>query len=213
MSAEKETQTSENMHSRRSRILAAAANLFAQQGFDGTSIGAIALAANVNKSLVQYHFDNKEKLWQEAIRQVWQQRNEALPDYLQQSMSVLLINEEQMVRELCRSILQFTFDQPQWVKLMLQEASTPGPRLDWMVDNFFKEDFQSGTAMLEIAQKRGLLPDVNVIDLLHILSGALIYLVNVAEITQRVLGVNPSSEEYINQHIDTLMYLLQPKPR
>jgi TetR/AcrR family transcriptional regulator len=48
--------------SRRRRILAAAADIFAQQGFDGASFGAVASAAEVKKSLVQYHFDSKERL-------------------------------------------------------------------------------------------------------------------------------------------------------
>ena len=38
--------------SKRRQILAAAAELFAQQGYDGTSIGAVAEAAKVQKSLV-----------------------------------------------------------------------------------------------------------------------------------------------------------------
>lgn len=45
-------------------------------------------------------------------------------------------------------------------------------------------------------------------DLLHIWSGALIDLVNVAPITERVLGVKANSEAYAEHHIDTLMAIL-----
>jgi AcrR family transcriptional regulator len=204
--------TTKQQTTKRELILNASAKLFAQQGFDGTSLGAIATAAGVKKSLVQYHFSNKEKLWQSTIEYIWQQRTEALPKYLEDSQAEDDSGDE-MLRHLCRSILQFTFDQPLWVKLMFQEASTPGPRLDWMVEHFFTDDFNNGKAMLEMAQQRGLLPNVNTMDLLLILSGALIYLVNVAPITERVLGVDPASSKYIEQHIDTLMQLLNPSSR
>ena len=195
----------DNKASRRMLIMQAAADLFAQQGFEGTSISAIATAAEVKKTLVQYHFENKDKLWRETVSYVWQARSNALPQYLNEELFKPDGAENDMVRELCRAIINFTFDQPQWVKLMFQEASTPGPRLDWMVDTFFKSDFDDGKAMITLAQGHGLLPDVDAMDLLHILSGALIYLVNVAPITERVLGVKPSSKAYIDHHVDTLM--------
>ncbi len=203
------TTSEDDALSRRSRILAAAADIFAQQGFDGTSLGTVANAAKVKKSLVQYHFKSKENLWQESIHWVWEQRDHALPKYLLKLPSADTADTSQMVRDLCKQILTFTFDQPQWVKLMFQEASKPGPRLDWMVDTFFKKDFSDGKAMIEAAQQQGLLPHVNAMDLLHILSGALIYLVNVAPISERVLGEKPNSTKYIDRHINTLMHLLQ----
>ena len=204
-----EITATEPPQSKRLAILTAAARLFAQQGYDGTSMGAVADAAQVKKSLVQYHFENKEKLWKASIRHVWQQRDEALPRYLEENVAETSEQPSQIIRELCRRILRFTFDHPQWVKLMFQETSTPGPRLDWMTEHFFKDDFSRGAAMIEFAQEQQLLPPGNPNDLLHILSGALIYLVSVAPITERVLGVSPNSDAYIEQHIDSLMALLQ----
>lgn len=197
---------------RRENILQSAAKLFGQLGFDGTSFSAVAECAGEQKSLVQYHFENKDVLWRETVAYVWQQRNDALPRYLddvalQQNTEN---DQEQMIRDLCRRLLQFTFDHPEWVKIMFQEASTPGPRLDWMVEQFLNSDFTEGQAMIELGQSRNLLPKVDAMNLLHILSGALIYLVNVAPITERVLGVQPNTQDYIEQHIDTLMNILMP---
>jgi AcrR family transcriptional regulator len=199
----------QSKNERREKILQHAAKLFAQIGFEGTSFSAVADAAQEKKSLVQYHFENKDILWRESVSYIWQKRNDALPRYLDD----LSLHQEadaspQIIRDLCRCLLHFTFDQPQWVKIMFQESSTPGPRLDWLVEQFLRDDFSQGQAMIELGQKLNLLPRVNPMDLLHILSGALIYLINVAPITERVLGVNPNSEAYIDQHIDTLMGIL-----
>jgi len=46
----------------KARILAVAERLFAQRGFDATSVDSIARAARVNKALIYYHFRDKNEL-------------------------------------------------------------------------------------------------------------------------------------------------------
>jgi TetR/AcrR family transcriptional regulator len=46
----------------RARILAVAEELFADRGFDATSVDAIARKAGVNKALIYYHFASKDDL-------------------------------------------------------------------------------------------------------------------------------------------------------
>jgi len=46
------------------KILLSARELFVEHGFSGTSMGKIAMKANVNHSLIFHHFGNKQKLWQ-----------------------------------------------------------------------------------------------------------------------------------------------------
>lgn len=53
---------------KRAAILDAAKRLFPEQGFDGTSMDAIATAAGVSKLTVYSHFTDKESLFIEAIR-------------------------------------------------------------------------------------------------------------------------------------------------
>ena len=109
---------------------------------------------------------------------------------------------------LCRYILEFTFANPTWVKIMFQEASTPGARLDWMVEQFFINDFDQGKSVVELAQARGVLPDVNPMHLLYTLSGALIYLVNVAPIIERVTGKDAGEDDFVEEYVATLMRIL-----
>lgn len=53
----------------RTHILTKAKELFAAQGFDGTSVRDIVNAAGVNVSLVSYHFGGKDGLYRECIKQ------------------------------------------------------------------------------------------------------------------------------------------------
>jgi len=52
----------------RERILSAAERLFAERGYDGTSIRAIVAKARVNQAAVNYHFDGKDGLYREVLR-------------------------------------------------------------------------------------------------------------------------------------------------
>ncbi|MCC7230247.1 MAG: TetR/AcrR family transcriptional regulator [Fimbriimonadaceae bacterium] len=50
----------------RKRILDAAARLFTERGYAGTSLGEVAEAAGVQTSLIPYHYESKERLWSET---------------------------------------------------------------------------------------------------------------------------------------------------
>jgi AcrR family transcriptional regulator len=52
----------------RERILKAAERLFAERGYDGTSIRAIVAKARVNQAAINYHFAGKDGLYREVLR-------------------------------------------------------------------------------------------------------------------------------------------------
>lgn len=56
-------------HDRRERVLAAALELIARDGFDGVRIADIAAQAGVSAALVHYHFANRAQLLTEALAQ------------------------------------------------------------------------------------------------------------------------------------------------
>jgi AcrR family transcriptional regulator len=52
---------------KRAHILAIAEQLFADKGFDGTSVRDIAQLANVNLAMISYYFGSKEKLFEALL--------------------------------------------------------------------------------------------------------------------------------------------------
>jgi hypothetical protein len=54
--------------STREKILQRAHKLFAEKGYNGVSIREISTAAEVNVAAVNYHFKNKENLFQETVK-------------------------------------------------------------------------------------------------------------------------------------------------
>lgn len=53
----------------KTKILKAAEAIFAEKGFDGARVDEIAKKAKVNKALLYYYFENKEKLLEELVRE------------------------------------------------------------------------------------------------------------------------------------------------
>lgn len=52
----------------KAKILQAATKVFSEKGFDGARVDEIASRAKVNKAMIYYYFENKEKLLEELIK-------------------------------------------------------------------------------------------------------------------------------------------------
>lgn len=190
-------------------ILQSAIEVFAELGFEAASMGEIAKRAQMKKALVQYHFETKDNLWREAMLVLWQQLENAFPKYLQ---GVDASRERESVREVFRQIIRFVKDHPAWAGIIIRESATPGARLDWLVENCLGKNIREGVEFLERAQNHGVLPKGDPLYLLHIISGALIYIHLVAPMTHRATGVDMTDEQGIETLLDTFMGLMRAAP-
>ncbi len=64
-----ESQVTSKRPTARDRIMRAAEALFAERGFEATSIGEIALRAHVNRALLYYYFEHKEDLYHQLLQE------------------------------------------------------------------------------------------------------------------------------------------------
>lgn len=81
------------------KIIGAAGELFAQKGFEGTSVRDIAAAANVNLASINYHYENKQNLYYEVFRHNWK--------WLASGIEDMGCNKDQTVQELASGIFDF----------------------------------------------------------------------------------------------------------
>jgi TetR/AcrR family transcriptional regulator, regulator of cefoperazone and chloramphenicol sensitivity len=94
----------------RSSIMRAAIALFAERGYDGTSIRAIVDKARVNQAAINYHFKSKEALYLEVLKVAFEgylrldnfdpqqlkdmPREEALRSFVNQQLRPLLARDQ-----------------------------------------------------------------------------------------------------------------------
>jgi AcrR family transcriptional regulator len=83
----------------RERILKAAERLFAERGYDGTSIRAIVAKARVNQAAINYHFDGKDGLYREVLRVAFRALTE---DQLAHARDVKAMSREDALAEFIR---------------------------------------------------------------------------------------------------------------
>jgi AcrR family transcriptional regulator len=83
----------------RERILKAAERLFAERGYDGTSIRAIVAKARVNQAAINYHFDGKDGLYSEVLRATFRTFTE---HQLEHAEDVQAMSREQALSEFIR---------------------------------------------------------------------------------------------------------------
>ena len=83
----------------RERIMKAAERLFAERGYDGTSVRAIVAKARVNQAAINYHFDGKDGLYREVLRAAFHALTE---DHLAHAKDVKSMSREQALGEFIR---------------------------------------------------------------------------------------------------------------
>jgi TetR/AcrR family transcriptional regulator len=158
------------------KLLDAAIEAFSENGFKGTSTRDIADRAGVHHPLITYHFKNKEALWRAAADRIFSRFNANMSNALQECL-----NESPRTRmaNMIRTYVHYAASQPALHKVMVQEASTPSPRLDWLIENHLRPLFDVSVKNLKEMQDQGLAPPGNVailFNLIRVSAGGLIAL-------------------------------------
>jgi AcrR family transcriptional regulator len=71
----------------RSRIIAAAVSLFAEQGYDATSVNQVVARAGVAKGALYHHFQSKDDLLYEVYRELVDRQRAGLAEILARGLS------------------------------------------------------------------------------------------------------------------------------
>ncbi len=87
----------------RERILKAAERLFAERGYDATSVRAIVAKARVNQAAINYHFAGKEGLYRDVLRAAFRALTE---DQLAHAEEAKAMPREEALVEFVRRQLQ-----------------------------------------------------------------------------------------------------------
>lgn len=107
-------------------ILEAAANLFAEHGFSGTSVQQIAVGAGVARGTPNYFFTSKEKLFQATLERECQSAQLVVPDAL--SSAGEHASPETLIHALIDVYLGYLHANPRFLRL-IQWTALQRPQL------------------------------------------------------------------------------------
>ena len=128
--------------------------------------------------LITYHFKNKDTLWRAAADRVFRDFRRSLAASLEEVEGEC---PKERMASLVRAYVFYAKSQPALHKVMVQEASYPNPRLDWLIETHLKPFFDATFAMIEELQSLGVAPEGNprlLFNMIRLSSGGLLALGN-----------------------------------
>ena len=137
------------------KLLNAALEAFSENGFKRTSTRDIAARAGVHHPLITYHFKTKEALWRAAANRIFTEFNAALAAAAQAQADQC---PKARMSAMIRTYVHYAASQPALHKVMVQEASRPSRRLDWLIDNHLRPLFDAAVDDIKVLQERGVAP-------------------------------------------------------
>ena len=189
------------------KLLDAAIEAFSENGFNGTSTRDIAERAGVHHPLITYHFKNKDQLWRAAADKVFRDFRRSLAASLEDHREE---SPKKRMASLIKAYVRYAKSQPALHKVMVQEASYPNPRLDWLIDTHLKPFFDATFELLEELQAVGVAPPGNprlLFNMIRLSTGGLLALGN--ELSKSS-GIDIDQEETLDEIAEMVITVFLP---
>src|SRR4029078_2665079 len=147
-------------------ILKVAEELFAQKGFAGARTHEIAERAGVNKALIYYYFESKEKLLREVLQKI-------LFELISLSNEILAKKRTapEVLEEFYEGFFHYCARHKNFSRLTTMDLGSEGVSLRSLFDNFFRPLFERGVRFIDRAVAQGELAPVNARQLLITIYG------------------------------------------
>jgi len=130
------------------QIISTAEKLFAQKGFDGTSVRDIAEEAGVNIAMISYYFGSKEKLMQTLFEQRTQHMTLRFENLIQNET----LNPWEKICFVIDDYIERVKEKQQFFKIMLHEQIL---EKNTIISELLNELKQKNTAFMEMIIKEG----------------------------------------------------------
>jgi AcrR family transcriptional regulator len=190
----------------REALLAAGTELFAERGYDGVPVSAIAEKAGVNKAMINYHFGGKRRLYLAIVSATFSEivsRAERLADSPQPAPDLL--------RELVAVIADMVARRnPHFPAIMLREVLAGGRHLEPQIIAYPLRIVEVVRRIVERGIREGVFRPVDPL-LTHLsLVGSLLFFFATARLRERVfaegrLGTKPPDAARYVTHIQDLI--------
>jgi len=188
------------------RIMRAAEESFATNGFSGTSMDSIALEAKLSKQNLIYYFSSKEILYQAVLENVlnlWVEKLSLIeaPDATPlEAMSQYL-----------RQKIELSRDYPAASKVFAHEIINGAPKLKKYLSTNVKPQFERDVALINTWIKKGVVKPVSAEHLFFTLWASTQTCADFATQTELLLGKSKLDEEYFEQTYEFLYQsLIEP---
>ena len=172
------------------RILTCAEEVFARKGFAGARTQEIAELAGVNKAMIYYYFESKEKLLREVLQRILFELIALSQDIMNQHLPP--VDE---LEAFYRGFFKYAAKHRNFSRLTTMDLGSEGGYLRTMFESFFRPLFERGVKFIDNAVERGELKPVNARQLLITVYGMTIAYFADANQVALLYGVEDALDE------------------
>ncbi len=147
-------------------LLAAVLVSFGENGFEGTSIREVARPLKVSHNLIPQRFGSKKRLWFAAVDYGFGK----IAEDLEQQAQSLGEDELLVLRGLIVRAIELNASHPSVLQIVNQEASRPGPRLDYLIKTYIAPGREFGDKWLSRLAEQGRIKPTSVTLLYFLMS-------------------------------------------
>ncbi len=189
---------------RQRRVLQAAVDEFCDRGFDGATWRSIAMRANVSQGLIKFYFDDKQGLWQAALKFAHDELIEGLPESpVSEGESLSRDRVEQWIK----AYVEHSARKPGYSRMIIRETNAPNPRLSWAVHHVIREAHAEFQANIKAMQKHGYFAGLDPILVHYAFIGAVHLPLLASEEIRSLYGKDVFGVNSVQQHGDVMVAL------
>jgi TetR/AcrR family transcriptional regulator len=118
------------------RLLEAAIELFAANGFEGVSTGDVASRAGYSQAIIHYHFGSKDELWREAMTHLLRDLDARFPLDIKELSDLQPLDRLKVV---VRRFIALSAHSAALTSILARETLSDGERLKWLVNRHFQK--------------------------------------------------------------------------
>ena len=195
----------------KTKLILTAGKLFAQEGFEATSVRTISEKAKVNISAINYHFGSKENLYMEVIKYIIAKNSKVRPSSLLKENSLLKNKEE--ISKIIKLIIEDKFSsllslsEPAWFqKLMIRTITETPSAHKILTKEVFKPELD---ALKNIIQKAK--PDMSDFETAFVITSIhahLVFLLTCQTIILTTFNIKKYDKKFIQQIIKQVTKLI-----
>jgi TetR/AcrR family transcriptional regulator len=185
------------------RILTAAEEVFAKKGFAGARTQEIAELAGVNKAMIYYYFESKEKLLREVLQRILFELIALSQDIMNQHLPP--VDE---LEAFYRGFFKYAAKHRNFSRLTTMDLGSEGAYLVTMFEKFFRPLFDRGAQAIERAIARGEFRPVDARHYLVSIYGMTISYFADAQFVNILMGQDAMTEEMLDKRCEHLLDLI-----
>lgn len=183
----------------REKIIAAAETEFVTRGFEGASTREIAKQAGVQHTMVPYHFESKDGLWQAVLDRLIRNFTELQHARLEGLRGV---DSRTQLRLLFEEFIRYSAANLNLHKLMTAASAGTGPQIDTIVTDYLSDYFGLIAELIAEVQKDGGFVKGDPNHLHYLFIGAATRIFMQSREVARMIGRSPLDPEFVDLHIE-----------